>query len=206
MARQAKKAGVGWWLWCAILTTIVGLGCNLPVSIEEMGAQTLTAATVVTIVGETPTGRPSTNATPPTQPTSTTLRIKLYFVALGDNGTSGKQIGCGDSLIPVLWDIPHTASPLTDTLNALFSVKSQYYGQSGLYNSLYQSALTVEGISAHDGNFRVNLIGQTRLGGVCDSPRFVAQIKETILQFATVKSADVYVNGIALEALLSGAG
>lgn len=131
--------------------------------------------------------------------TPTTRRVLIHMIALDDNGKSGKLIGCNDSLIPVTRDIPRTASPLTDTLNLLFSLKDQYYGQSGLYNALYHANLRVEGISAHDGVFRVNLLGELNLGGVCDSPRVEAQIKETILQFSTVKQVNVFLNGKPLE-------
>ena len=134
------------------------------------------------------------------------VQVKLYFVVLNDNGKSGKLVGCGDSLVAVDRDIPHSASPLTDTLTALFAVKTQYYGQSGLYNALYQSDLKVEGVSAHNGVFRVNLVGKTQLGGECDDPRFIGQIRETALQFPTVKQVDIYVNGTPIEKLISGIG
>jgi hypothetical protein len=134
------------------------------------------------------------------------LRVKLYMVALEDNGKSGKLIGCGDSLVEVNRDIPRTGSPLTDTLNLMFSLKDQYYGQSGLYNSLYSSDLKVEGISAHDGVFRVNLVGKLILTGVCEDVRIGEQIKSTIMQFSTVKAVNVYINGTPLEQLLSGRG
>jgi hypothetical protein len=131
------------------------------------------------------------------------LRVKLYLVAIGDNGKTGQKIGCGDSLIAVDRDIPRTGSPLKDTLTLLFAIRDQYYGQSGLYNALYQSDLKVDGISSHDGVFKVDLSGKVQLGGECDNPRFEAQITQTIRQFSTVQQADVYVNGKSLENILS---
>jgi hypothetical protein len=49
----------------------------------------------------------------------------------------------------------------------------------------------------------VNLIGTLRLNGACDAPRVQAQIEETVRQFATVSSADIFVNGIRLADALS---
>jgi hypothetical protein len=139
-------------------------------------------------------------------PTAGPRQVKIFMVALEDNGQSGEKIGCNDSLIPVSREVPVSPSPLTDTLTLLFSLKSRDYGQSGLYNALYQSNLKVEGISAHDGVFRVNLIGTVQLGGVCDNPRFVNQIRATVMQFATVKQANIFINGKSLESYLSEAG
>jgi len=39
--------------------------------------------------------------------------IDIYLVAVGDNGKTGKKIGCGDSLIAVTRTIKKTAAPLT---------------------------------------------------------------------------------------------
>ena len=41
------------------------------------------------------------------------------------------------------------------------------------------------------------------LGGVCDSPRFEAQIEQTALQFSTVSNVEVFINDIPLEDVLS---
>ena len=41
------------------------------------------------------------------------------------------------------------------------------------------------------------------LGGVCDSPRFEAQIEQTALQFSTVSSVEVFINDIPLQDVLS---
>lgn len=42
--------------------------------------------------------------------------IRIYLVAVGDDGKTGKKIGCGDSLLPVTRTIKKTAAPLTATL------------------------------------------------------------------------------------------
>lgn len=137
------------------------------------------------------------------QPPGTVSSVKLFFIALNDNGQSGKKIGCGDSVVPVQVSIEPTTAPLRAALEKLFSIKTQFYGQSGLYNALYQSNLHVDDAVVANGTATVHLSGSTALGGVCDDPRFGAQITETILQFPTVNTAVVFINGQRLEDFLS---
>ncbi len=63
--------------------------------------------------------------------------MKIYLVALEDAGKSGTAIGCGDSLVAVDVDSADARS----ALEFLLQEKNHLYGQSGLYNSLYQSDL-----------------------------------------------------------------
>lgn len=122
----------------------------------------------------------------------------LYFVALNDNGDSGKAIGCGDSLVPVAT----TGVTLEETLKAFFALKDQNYGQSGLYNALYNSALKVDQITAGPAP-SVALSGVVSLGGTCDTPRFQEQIEATVHQFSGFETAVITLNGKSLAAALS---
>lgn len=133
-------------------------------------------------------------------------RVNLYFIALEDAGRSGKPIGCNDSVVPVEVEIEPTSAPLTAALERLFSIDSQYYGQSGLYNALYQSDLRLDSATVEQGQATIALSGTLRLGGVCDNPRVEAQIEETARQFPTVDEVVVYLNGQRLEDVLSGEG
>lgn len=123
--------------------------------------------------------------------------VKLYFVSLNSE-EPGESIGCGDSLIAVNREIPKTITPLKDTLNLLLSEKRQNIGESGLYNSLYQSNLKVDRIDLVSGVAKIYLTGTYQMGGVCDTPRFEWQLKKTALQFPTVKEAIFYLNGTLL--------
>lgn len=149
----------------------------------------------------TPTVKPSATRAP--IPTSGTIPIKLFFVAIDDNGKSGKKIGCGDSLVAVNRSIPSTSAPLTAAVKELLGMHDQFYGQSGLYNALYQSRLTVAGISITNAKATINLNGSLTLGGVCDNPRVAAQLQQVALQFSTVKEVAINVNGVSLDKLLS---
>lgn len=90
-----------------------------------------------------------------------------------------------------------------DALSALLAEKNQYYGQSGLYNSLAASNLQVKKITYVNGAYTVKLTGTIGLGGSCDSPRVYSQIMETVLQFPEVKTATVFIDDKKLEDALS---
>lgn len=156
----------------------------------------------------TPSPSPSPTPEPPTLPTATpaAVTVQLFFVALEDNGLSGRAIGCGDSIVPVQVQLPYTEDLPRATLETLLAVQGQFYGESGLYNGLDQSTLQVEEISTEGGRAIVNLSGTLMLGGVCDNPRVEAQIEETMLQFPGVDEVLVFVNGVPLEELLSQQG
>jgi hypothetical protein len=130
--------------------------------------------------------------------------VQIYLVSVGDGGSSGKAVGCGDSLVPVKRQIQPTRQPIVAALNELFAIKEQFLGQSGLYNSLYQSSLHVESAEVDaNGIARVDLTGQVMMGGECDTPRFKGQIEQTILSIGGVQSANIYLNGKTIDQALS---
>lgn len=169
------------------------------------------AATATTAATLAPTATPTTigaraTVTQTASASSTvtaTMKVKIFLVAVNDNGKSGKKIGCNDSLVAVDRIIPATTAPLTAALKELLSIHTQYYGQSGLYDSLYQSRLSVTSVALADGKATIHLSGTYKLGGACDNPRFSSQITETALQFPTVKQVAVFINGISLDTILS---
>jgi hypothetical protein len=133
-------------------------------------------------------------------------RTQIYLIAVGDEGGSGKQIGCGDSVIPVEVAIEPTIAPLTAGLEKLLAIDEEYYGQSGLYNALHSSDLAVEGINIENREAIIRLTGELLIGGVCDEPRIRAQIEETALQFSTVDRVSIFINGKALETYFGQGG
>ena len=145
---------------------------------------------------------PSATTAPP-NPTAAEQTVKIFLIALEDNGQSGVLVGCGDSAVPVTVTIPPTQGVLRAALEKLLSAKQQFYGESGFYNALYQSDLELESVTIAQGKAIINLAGTVMLGGVCDSPRFEAQIEQTALQFSTVSSVEVFINDIPLEDALS---
>lgn len=125
-------------------------------------------------------------------------QAKIYLIAEGDNGQSGVKVGCGDSLIPVTRDIAPgltTAGKITELLTILFSLKDRYYGQSGLYNALYSSNLSVGRVELQGNTAAIYLTGNVSVGGVCDEPRVEGQIAAIARQFPGVTNAIVILNG-----------
>ena len=137
-------------------------------------------------------------------PQGETTTVKVFLLALEDDGRSGKKIGCNDSAVAVARTVPRTTAPLSAAIRELVTLRVRTYGQSGLYNALYQSSLMVDRVAIVNGVAEIHLSGTFRSGGACDNPRIEAQIKETAFQFPTVKSASIFINDTPLERLLSG--
>lgn len=194
---------------CLILVFAM-LACGLPTS-GGVGTPTPESTSTNAQPGVTllaPTQAQPTQAVPtaanPQPPAPQAGEVLIYMVALEDAGKTGPQIGCGDSLIPVRRTIEPAANPITAALNLLFSVKTQFYGESGLYNALYQSNLSVQSAEVDaSGNANVALVGQYQLGGTCDTPRFKAQIEQTILSISGVNSTNILLNGVPIDQALS---
>jgi Sporulation and spore germination len=134
----------------------------------------------------------------------TFTQVKVFLIALEDNGKAGSLVGCGDSVVGVERVIAPTTAPLTAGLRELLSIHDRLYGQSGLYNALYQSDLQVSKVTIVNGAATIRLTGQLLLGGECDDPRVAAQLTNTALQFSTVNSVEIFVNDIPLNDVLSG--
>lgn len=146
---------------------------------------------------------PAATATPTPVSGSNTTQVKIFLIALDDNGKAGKRTGCNDSVVAVERTIARTAAVLTAALNELLSLREQNYGQSGLYNALWRANLKLESIGSAGTRWTIRLTGSLSLGGVCDAPRVKAQLEETALQFATVRSVDFFINGVPLDQALS---
>jgi hypothetical protein len=129
--------------------------------------------------------------------------VQISLIALGDAGASGQEIGCGDSVIPVTVNIEPTVAPLTAAFERLLSIDEEYYGQSGLYNALHRSDLSIDDAAVEDGQATIYLSGDLEVAGTCEGPRIAAQIRQTADQFSTVGSSVVYINGERLENIVS---
>ncbi len=190
-------------------TRIIILATSAPTATATSGA-TVTptqAATLAPTVVLTPTAnlsatpKPTSTRTPPAS--AGTMKVKIFLIALNDNGKAGKKIGCDDSVVPVERTVPASSAVLTAALKELLALRDQNYGSSGLYNALYQSKLNLASVAVTSGRANIQLTGTLMLGGVCDSPRFAAQIEQTALQFSTVQQVAVTINGVAMDKALS---
>lgn len=173
---------------------------HIPPTNTILPGPSLTSTGMLPLPTETPATIPTEDSAPAV---STEQMVKIFLIAIDDNGRSGELIGCGDSVLPVWVQISPTVEVLKAAFEALLSVKTQYYGESGLYNALYQSDLQLESIALDQGKAQIRLQGTLMLGGECDNPRVEAQLKGTALQFSTVQTVAIYLNGEPLTKVLS---
>ena len=195
-----------------LLVTISLAGCGtFEIGIEQFpagpAALPVPTASLESDTASSPQPTGTLPEVPPTEvlpsPSAGPQMVKIFLIAIEDHGQAGKPIGCGDSVVPVQVPIPPTQGVLKASLVALLALKDQYYGESGLYNALYQSNLQVESVVINGGNAEVRLSGTLTMGGECDTPRVQAQLEETVLQFSTVSSVTIYINDRLLSDVLS---
>ena len=129
-----------------------------------------------------------------------TRKVRVFVIALNDKA-AGRAVGCGDSAVPLELDLPSPQPALEGALTALLSLDERPQAQ-GLYNALAHSPLKIERIERSGPEVRVYLTGYVELGGECDSPRVLAQLTETALQFQDVQRAQFFLDGKPLRALL----
>lgn len=144
-----------------------------------------------------PASAPTVNDKTVTQP------LKMYMVAVDDNGVSGSLIGCGDSAVSVTTEGVTTNDVVKATMDRLLANKNQLYGESGLYNALYKSTLTYISSSTSGDTVTVKLSGKFSLGGECDNPRVQSQLELSAKVAAGVEKASIFVNDKPLSEVLS---
>ena len=188
----------------AIFIILFITACNGTIEVGIEHSPTVTTSTIAPAQTATLIQPAATDTQPlSTNQASTQDMVKIFLIGINDNGQAGLPVGCGDSAVQVQVEIPPTAGVLKSALAALLSVKDQYYGQSGLYNALYQSDLQVESASIDGGKASVYLTGTLTMGGECDTPRVQAQLEQTFLHFPTVTAAAIFINGKPLADALS---
>lgn len=155
-----------------------------------------------------PSPRPSPSPSPSPSlspsPVVLTTSVKIFLVAVGDEGKRGERFGCGDSIVGVDRPVAPTTTPLPSAIQALLDDrKASHPTEGGLYNVFYGSALTIESATIADGKAVVRLGGELNQRGVCDAPRVETQLKKTAAQFPGVGSVEVFVGGRPLADVLS---
>lgn len=130
--------------------------------------------------------------------------LQVYLVAVGDEGRLGREIGCGDSLVPVTVGEMPAGDPVRAALEALLAFEES--DRQGYYDALAQSDIRIDEATVQEGLATVRLSGQPMLGGVCDTPRFQEQLRETVLQFESVDQVEIFLNGEPVEEALSERG
>ncbi len=119
--------------------------------------------------------------------------IKVYLVAVGDEGRTGKKIGCGDSLVAVTHTIKKTTAPLAAAIGELLSTPQHPAASPNLENFWKGRNLKLQSVSLRKQTATIHLSGEVFVAGVCDEPRIQSQIEETARQFPTVKKVKVFI-------------
>jgi hypothetical protein len=191
-------------LFPLFLTAVLFSACNgtFQIGLEHPGTAT-PQPPAATARQSTPTLPPAAATQAATDQPAAMQNVEIFLIALEDNGQAGNKIGCGDSAVPVQVVIPATQGVLKASLQALLALKDQYYGESGLYNALYQSDLQVASVSLENRTAVVQLTGSLLMGGECDAPRVAAQLEETALQFPSVTQVQIFINDKPLSEALS---
>jgi len=136
---------------------------------------------------------------------STTLipgTVNLPFFALESGKSKAQTIGCGDSVRTVRVKVPQGRDPLRYIINFLLRQGNALASRYGLYHPLANSSLTVDKITMQGEEVIVELSGQFSIGGICDTPRVMAQLEHTVLQFPQIKKVRFYINDVIISALL----
>lgn len=122
-----------------------------------------------------------------------TREVKVFLVALGDNGQSGKKIGCDDSLVPVTRNIRATRAPLKAALQELLSIPPEPVDHPPLQNFWKGRNLRLRSVSINKQTATIRISGAVFVAGICDEPRIVEQIEATARQFPSVKKVKVFI-------------
>jgi hypothetical protein len=127
-----------------------------------------------------------------------TMQVKIALLDTTGNG-SGKQVAC-DTLAMENRTVPKSTGVLTEAMKALFAEPATPSQPDPKYNFIARtnSTLKFDHATIENGTANIYLTGSlSGLAGTCDDPRASFQIKETALQFSTVKKVQLYLNGTA---------
>jgi hypothetical protein len=171
---------------------VAGMNYRLVMNVREGGK----VGSVTAVVFQNLRRRMSLESWEPTPSVSLGREVKVYLVALDDNGRRGRKIGCNDSLVPVTRNVSADAVPLKAAVEELLAIPRQYEG--GLGNYWVGENLSVQSVVLRAGVATIRIRGNVYIAGVCDAPRIEGQIRETARQFRGVRSVRVFVNGRSL--------
>ncbi|MEO6509037.1 MAG: DUF2079 domain-containing protein, partial [Patescibacteria group bacterium] len=129
-------------------------------------------------------------------------KMKTYIAMISLN--TDKGVGCGDGVKMIPVEVPYNpykVDILKLTVQALLQSGKSHPKE--LYNTFENIDLRIEKFDLVEESLTMNLTGKLSLGGVCDSPRFKAQLEQTFLQFPWVKKAVITINGTPIDDALS---
>ncbi|WP_350003606.1 hypothetical protein [Pseudarthrobacter sp. WHRI 8279] len=149
--------------------------------------------------------RPSARPLPAGSPAAAPV-VTAYYVLLDDGGRNGVRFGCNDSLVGISHASPTGGEVLPAAVGALLDTPgSAAVGthEPEFYNALAGSRLKFLSGSFDGTTVTVYLAGTMRPGGACDLPRMEAQLTQTAVAAVGAIRAEIYVNGLTLNEVLS---
>lgn len=111
---------------------------------------------------------------------------------------------CAEPLTGLEISIEPTVAPLTAAIESMLSTPD--YDVEGVYNAFSLSDLTLEGIDINNREAEIALSGELVTLGQCDSQWMPAQIRQTALQYDTIDSVVITVNGEPIEDVIASIG
>jgi len=123
------------------------------------------------------------------------MYTQVFLIALGDNGAVGSPAGCGDSAVGVWVEAPPSQAILRTSLETLLNMGGPFHAQTGFYNALHRSRLTLSNLQLQNGVATISLSGTLVAETYCEQSQVRAQLTRTALQFSTVNSVEIFVNG-----------
>ncbi len=135
------------------------------------------------------------NSGTPNQPKGIS-QVKIALLAEPAKDDDIKKVKGCDLVSLVERDIAPTLAPLTASMKELFAKKDTWpytENSSGSFISS-QKDLFFDKAILSNGVAKIYLTGKYSLSGECDDPRIETQIEETAMQFATVKSVEIFLN------------
>lgn len=128
---------------------------------------------------------PTATRAPGAQLLEPVTSVQLFFVAPGDNGQTGPDLGCGNSLVPVERRVDPTLQPLSVAMELLLALPDDA-GPQGLRNALGGSGLRLEGVDVTDTGIVVRLAGTLPPLAECEARAARAQLLATARQLLEV--------------------
>ena len=122
-------------------------------------------------------------------------QVRIYLIGLGNQD-------CGTP-VAVVRNVRPTTAPLTAAVGQMLALRDEYLGESGLFNPLYQSDLSIQSVTLVNGKATIRLAGTLRVNGACHGANIKTVFDRTALQYSTVKSVAVFINGRPLIDILS---
>lgn len=120
---------------------------------------------------------------------------QVFLLALGDGGASGFPAGCGDSAVGVWVEAAPSQAILRTSLETLLRLGGPFHPQTGFYNALHRSQLTLSNLQLENGVATISLSGRLVADTSCEQAQIRAQLERTALQFSTVNRAEIFING-----------